>query len=370
MNGTARAGILFVALSWSTVACSTTPSSALGAAPSVVCLTTMPSDFTAALAQGTVQLPGMAFSPQAVDAGHDVAFGTLQMTSELDVAALDLRTGRLRVLAAMPPPATGVSWMSFDDPWLAWEQTNSNDNLGNWSIEVLNTQIGLQRRLATSRLPDGTILTGQLAFPIVANGYVAWSQPTSAWSADLRLFRFDTASVETLDSGKLSSPVVAAGRLVWGKFGANQTLPSLRMADARTLQTVSIPPTLAGPMPIGYLAGSADYLVWTSGDSLAVERTATGAVQHYRFGSASLQHPFQFPMLARHFLVWFTGSSNTILDLRTGAAVDVALPSSVAAAGDEIVIARTAPGAKGAVTSTTVSWMRVTAASGLPSCSS
>jgi streptogramin lyase len=121
-------------------------------------------------------------------------------------------------------------------------------------------------------------------------------------------------------------------------------------------------------MPIGYLAGSSDYLLWTSGASLMAQRVSTGSITAYRFTSDALKHPFQFLMLAGHFAVWFTGYANSILDLDTGRAVDVPLPSGSAAGGDVIVVARTPAGAKGAIASTAVSWLRVTPQDRLGAC--
>ncbi|TMD12844.1 MAG: hypothetical protein E6J00_10345 [Chloroflexi bacterium] len=333
-----------------------------------ICLRAMPSDWSAALARNTVQLATTSFSPEAVDPAHDFAFGYFESPSQHGVASLDLHSGRVRHLSVMTD-AEWVAWMSFSDPWLAWEQGESRYVMGNWSIQLLNTRTGSQRQLATSRLPDGTFLTGQLSFPVVGNGYVAWSQPTSHSSADLRLYRFDSGESLAVDSGKVSSPVIAARQLVWGKLGEHDSQPSLRMADAMTAKPATVPAALARPMPIGYLSGSPGYLVWTTGTELMVEQPDSGALSRYHFTRDAIKHPFQFPMLAGHFLVWYTGTSNTILDLQTGNAFDVPLPSSVAASGDEIVVTRPVPGAKGAVTNTTVSWIRTSPATRLASCS-
>lgn len=379
MNGKARTAILFIALSWSTVSCSTTTSSSaqgqagssVAAARTVdVCTSGMPSQLSAAMEKNSLQLPSILFSPWAVDSTNDVAYGDFQSWSRHGVASVDLHTGRLRELTVMSPQAAGVGWMSFSDPWLAWEQTESQYVLGDWTIQLLNVRTGQQRQLATSHLADGSVLTGQLSFPVVTNGYVAWSQPVSHSSVDLRLYRPDVGQSKAIDSGKLSSPVVADRQLVWGKVSAHDTQPSLRMADAVTLEQVAVPGAMARPMPIGYLAGSSDYLLWSSGPNLMAERVSTGAVTTYRFTRDALKHPFQFLMLAGHFVVWFTGYANTILDLETGRAADVALPSASAAGGDLVVVARPAPGPKGAVTSTTLAWLRVTAQSHLGSCSS
>jgi hypothetical protein len=369
---------MLVVLSWGTSSCSTTTSlqqspsahASLGMSPKMVdvCLSAMPSDLSAAEARNTFQIP-MEFGPQAIDPVHDVAFGQFGSASEQGIAAIDLHTGKASIVATMSPQAAGAEWMSFSDPWLVWAQVESPSAFGDWTIQLLNTKTGKQRQLGSSRLPDGTVLTGQLAFPVVGKGYVAWSQPTSQSSADLRVYRVDTEELLTIDSGKLSSPVIAGTQLVWGKFDKNGPQPSLRMADVVTLRPVTVPRELAQPMPIGYLAGSPEYLVWTSGQSLLAEELSSGLVSEYAFTRDAVKHVFQFPMLGGHFLVWFTGVTNTVLDLRTGTAFDISLPSSVAVSADEIVVGRTG-GSKGQQTkNTSVSWFRIPAPGRLDRCS-
>jgi hypothetical protein len=376
MKRTVGAALLFAGLSWSTVSCSTTDSSlpgqppapALhGARPVGICLTAMPTAWSAALARNSLELASMNFSPQAVDPAHDAVFGYFESPSQHGVASLDLHNGQVRVLAGLTDDQW-VAWMSFSDPWLAWEQGESRYVMGNWSVQILNTRTGAQRQLATSRLPDGNYLTGQLAFPVVGNGYVAWSQPTSTSSAELRLYRLDSGQSLAVDSGRLSSPVIAARRLVWGKLNGEDRQPTLRMADALTLKPVDVPPSMARPMPIGFLGASTSYLAWSSGDSLLVDDLASRTLSQYRFTRDAIKHPFQFLMLAGHYLVWYTGTGNSVLDLRTGSAVDIPLPSASAAGGDVIVVATSTPGAKPGVKGTTVSWMRVTPQSSLASC--
>ncbi len=380
--------LLLALLSWSTVSCSTpsshTSSSATPRADSPsaaksptqppvksisVCIGTMPSEWSTALSQGSVSLSNITFSPAALSPAGDVAFGYFQSAGERGIAAVNLATGRPNILSVLTPEASGVAWMSFADPWLAWAQGDSQSNMGQWSIELENVQTGEKLQIATSKLPDGSYLTGQLTFPIVGHGYVAWSQPTGQATADLRVYRLDSRQSLTLDSGRLSSPVFVGKNLVWAKYNGSDQQPSFRMSDADTLKAVPLPVAVASPQPITYLAGSQNYLVWTQGSSsLEAEQLGSGRLYTYSFTGNDLRHVFQFPMLAGHFLVWFAATVNTVMDLDTGNAFDVNLPSAVVGSGNEIVIAKNASGIKGAASSTTLSVMRLSPDTSIRSC--
>jgi hypothetical protein len=259
--------------------------------------------------------------------------------------------------------------MSYSDSWVTWEEGESQFNLGDWTIRALDTNTNKQFQLGSSKLPDGTFLSGQLAFPVTGHGYVAWPQPTSSSSVDLRIYRLDTGTVSTLDSGKLSSPVFAGRNLVWAKYSTVGGEPSIQMADADTLQPVAVPTTLVAPRPIVYLAGSPDYLAWTENLSkLVVAELSSGRQSTYAFSTNAMTHPFQFPMIVGHFLVWPTGYTNTVLDLHTGGAIEINLPGAVAGSNDVVVAAQIQAGIKGSVTATTVSTIHLTQESDIPPC--
>lgn len=338
-----------------------------------MCFAAAPPEWTAAMSKTVATLPAVNFGAVAVDDVHDVAYGFFQSTDQRGVAAVDMRTGNLSVVSTMTAQEAGVAWMSYADPWLVWAQGEAVDNLGNWSIQAWNRQTGERLQLATSQLPDGTDLRGELVYPVVGDGYAAWNQPTSASSADLRIYRFSSHQSTTLDSGRLSSPVLASRSLVWAKFTGSAAQPSFRFADAETLRVTATPAELTGTRPIQYLAGSSRYLVWTEGTS--GQATDPGTLWAYDLSARHLtryvtdSHYLQFPMLAGPILAWFAATVSAILDLRTGDGFDVPLPGSIGAEGDAIVVSRMAPGTKGAVTSTTVSLLRPSVLPSVQSCS-
>jgi hypothetical protein len=369
-----RTLFVIAALTWSTASCSassgetpevTPTSSAITALPRLftICTASIPSDWATALSRSSVAVP-FTFSPAALDPVGDIAYGYFQSGAEQGVVAVNLANGQYNLLYRMPANASGVGWMTFSDPWLAWEQGDAQDNLGNWSIQIYNTATKQYKQLATSQLSDGHYLTGQLAFPVAGHGYVAWSQPTSETSADLRVYRFASGQSLTIDSGRLSSPIFVANNLVWGKFAAGESQPSFQMVDADTLRSAAVPAALRQPRSIGYLAGSADYILWTDSTSaLTTDQLASGRISKYTFVSDAGKHPFQFPTLVGHFVVWFTGSVNTVLDLETGKAFDIGLPSAITGADDTIVIGKIG------ATKTIVSAVHLTKTMGIQSCS-
>jgi hypothetical protein len=276
------------------------------------------------------------------------------------------------VVAVMSASESGVTWMSYADNWVVWAQGESHDVLGNWTIQAWNVQTREKVQVATSQLPDGTFLTGELVFPVAGNGYVAWNQPTSTSSADLRLYRFASRDFITLDSGQLSSPVFASRYLVWAKHVGSDPQSSLRFADAQTLQSVAAPSELSKSYAINYLAGSYGYLLWignsssptSSSSDLMADNLATGRITQY----TSASHYLQFPTLAGNYLVWFAATVDAVVDLSTGAGFDIPLPGGVTASGDTIVVAKLAAGVKGGVTSTTISVLHPSALTNIGSC--
>ncbi|HEX7265587.1 MAG TPA: hypothetical protein VF383_15520 [Candidatus Dormibacteraeota bacterium] len=356
-----------------------TPASSAAASPATpsganaleLCFRPIPADWAAAMSGKVATLDSITFGPAAVDDSDGVVYGYFRNASQQGVAFVNLQTGKLTVVSTMTAAESGVIWMTYADGWLVWAQGESTDLIGNWSIQAWNATTHVRLQLATSKLPDGTYLQAEEVFPVVGHGYVAWNQPTSETSVDLRVYRLDTRSEVTLDSGKLSSPVFASNYLVWAKFvdGANE--PSFRFADVDTLQPVSVPPELRASRPITFLAGSNDVLVWTANPlgtsstyNMGVDWLAKGQLRWY----SSSSQPLQFPFVAGGYMVWSTPDGNAVADLSTGGSFVINGNGAIAAAGDTIVVASLAPGPKGAAPTTSLSMLHPTALQGLGTC--
>jgi hypothetical protein len=349
-----------------------------------VCFGPMPAPWSARFAEATVVLPGIQWTPEALDL-HGNAFGGYSRGQESGVAEVNLSSGRFSVIDVLPS-TSGAEWMSYSEPWLVWAQGDDPYNIGTWSVHAWNSSTNEKLDLGTSQLADGTHLKLDLTFPVVGHDYVAWSKPTTETSADIRVYRFSTHKFTTLDSGHVSSPVIAGQNLVWAKFAQDPTQSSFQMVDSESLKPVSVPAPLTGAQRIGSLAGSKDYLAWTSWASgssaglptvtfwLTVYRLADGSLTKYvppekAPGNSDSFYEFQFPILAGHFLVWYSGSANFVLDLQTGSAFVVALPSSADGNSKEIVLAPIAGGGKsGGPATTTVETVRLAPDLSIPYC--
>jgi hypothetical protein len=280
---------------------------------------------------------GTYFGPGGILGG--AAVGQYNSASETGIGRLDMTTGRLTTVARLPGSAGGMGAMAVDPPWVVWEELDSQTNLDDWTIHVWNQRTGTARLLATSRLSDGTYVHGQEPEPVVRNGVAAWAQPVQSpdrsGKAQVRAVNLATGAVRTLDTGQVSSPVFAGPYLVWGKID-NAGRYLLRVADAENFRPVAIPGPLRDPGSLFYLAGSPEYLAWSSDDLNTLTVWPVGTGQLLRFTQSNSGHPFQFLGLAGHFVLWYTGTGSSVLDLQTGNAFDIA--GSGAASADAITV--------------------------------
>ena len=335
-----------------------------------VCFGAMPGDWTRALHARSVTTPrGVRFGPGGI-AGGDV-IGEFNSAAGSGISRLDLTTGKLTTISRFPPGIGGMGAMAVDSPWVVWEELDSQTNLNDWSIHVWNLTSGAGWVLATSRLSNGTYVSGQQPLPVVRNRSAAWAQPvrsSSSYSmAQVRAVDLSTGRASTLDTGRVSSPVYAGHYLVWAKIdSAGHYL--LRVVDPASFKPVVTPGPLRNPGPVLYLAGSPEYLAWSSGDLNTLTVWLVGTSRLLKFTQSDSGHPFEFLQLAGHFVLWYTGNGSSVLDMRTGDAFDVR--GSVAGSADAIAIEQ--PGGqappKGAFASSRVSTLATAAMPGIRGC--
>jgi hypothetical protein len=335
-----------------------------------VCFGAMPGDWTRALRARSVTTPGgVRFGPGGIAGG--AAIGEFNTAAESGIGRLDFTTGRLATISRFPPGIGGMGAMAVDPPWVVWEELDSQTNLNDWSIHVWNLTSGTGWVLATSRLSNGNYVTGQQPLPVVRNGSGAWAQPVPGSGrynvAQVRVADLSTGRVSTLDTGRVSSPVYAGRYLVWGKIDSAGRY-HLRVVDAASYKPVITPGPLRNPGPILYLAGSPEYLAWSSGDLNTLTVWPAGTARLLKFTQSDSGHPFEFLQLAGHFVLWYTGNGSSVLDLRTGDAFDVR--GSVAGSADAIAIEQPAgqPPTKGAIVSSRVSTLATAAMPGIRVC--
>jgi hypothetical protein len=331
------------------------------AAPTLLCFTAPPPDWATAMAHVAATLDGVNFDPGAIDEQDGVVYGGARTGSRPMIVSVALSTGRMTAVA--PMSASGFGWMTYADGWLVWTQPGSLD------LQLWNARTHEILQVATGPQMEGTsYLTGALLDPVIGHGYMAWSQPVSSQSAELRVYELATGHVTILDSGDVGSPVFAGADLVWTKRDAGAANPHFVFADANTLQPVAVPTELRDPREIGFVAGSSDRLVWTGtpgspDGTWFVDDLAARTIRTYTASG----HYAQFPQVAGPYLVWFGADKNSIVDLRSGAGFDLPLPGGVEAVGDTIVVDRLS-GPKGSVSRTVVSVLHPSRLSSLGPC--
>jgi hypothetical protein len=299
----------------------------------------MPPVWGARLSAHAVSTSGdTGFTVDAVQG--DTAFGEYLSASGNGIGALDLVTGHLVRLAKLPADAAGIAGMAADSRWLVWSQLDSQANESVWSLHAWNRATGVSTRLADSHLPGGRYVAGQPPIPVLRQGFAAWAQPVPGRNqgieANLRVLNLDTRHAVTLASGRLSSPVYAGRYLVWATV-SDAGWYRLDVADAATLRPSPLPGRPPRPDSIGYLGGSASYLVWSTKDYTGLTVWPIGSDHADRYVARDGRHFFQFLGLAGRFLVWFAGTTSSVLDLTTGYGFDV--PGTVSGSPDWIVTA-------------------------------
>ncbi|MBO0703179.1 MAG: hypothetical protein J2P38_09625 [Candidatus Dormibacteraeota bacterium] len=312
--------------------------------------------------------------PGAVSQDGSRAYGLAidPATGDQSIGAVDLRTGTLTRLVDVPATSSGLISMVVDDRWLAWVQGDSVSLPQAWTIHALGLATGEQLTLATSELPDGSLLFGQQPLLAIRGGVVSWAQPTSTdgpiATAEVRAYDLDAGRVSVLDSGRVSSPVIAGPLMVWGRIDSDGKTV-LRAVDAATYRPVELPEQLRTQPGIIYLAGSSRYLVWsTDWHQLVAWRMDTGLVTTYTI--APTGDVLQFLSIAGHFMIWFAGSHYAVLDLRTGGAFDAAthggLIDLLVGSTTAIVRIEPQPGPSKGPGGSTVFSLRTAAAPGIP----
>jgi hypothetical protein len=294
-----------------------------------------------------------------------LAFGQYKKGQAQGIGEIDLGTGRLNVISTYAGHVSGLGTISVDLPWVVWEQADSTNDPSRWSVRAWNRDTRTSRVLATSDLPDGRRVTGQQPMPVIRGGVAAWAQPVSGAGktpvAEIRLVDLKTGHRSALASGRVSSPVYAGSYLLWAR--ATAAGQGFTAVNASTRRPAVLPAQLRAPGTVGQLAGSARYLVWSSGDSttLTVVELDKGEVRRYHSGDG--RHYFQFMQLAGGVLTWFSSANSSVMDLGTGSAFD--LPGTVAAGTDSIVSAQL----DGAAGSTRLYSVPATAPPPIPRCS-
>lgn len=280
---------------------------------------------------------------------------------------VDLTTGRSTSVATLDMTAAGTgagaNWLAIDLPWVLWTQGDSPFNGSDLSVHAWNQTTGATSLLFTSRLGNGAFTYGFMPFPVVHHGYGYWAQPlprtTQVPRAQLRRVELATGRSSVLDTGSISSPVMAGTVLIWGRSEASGPY-SFEAVNVDTLQPLALPTQMTRDYrsTIGYLAASPEYLTWsgTGVGNQDLQAWKVGTNQLYR-STFDQKHLVQFMQAAGHVLLWYTGTTSVVFDLQTGRGFNI----SGALAGSSDAIAWSSGGAQ-------LQWIRTASAPPISEC--
>ena len=349
---------------------STTPSPSAALAKHYdVCVGQEPSQWSSDFQTRTELMPdGTYFGPNVVAADGRAVYGLFNTVDVMGLGRVDMQTGALTRLVTLPPDAGGISSMALDAPWLAWTQQNSNTDPGDWTVLARNLETNETTAVANSRQTDGSFLFGQFPLVSLRKTALAFALPTTKQGevpqAAVHVFDLGAKRDKTIATGRVSSPVYAGSLLLWGRRD-DAGKYSFEAADADTLATATVPSPLRDPGTIVYLAGSSRWFAWTTETlrTLNVWRIGAPSTTDY---SADDMHLLQFLQLAGDFVLWYSGTTSTAMDLTTGNAFD-----APGLAGNDAYVVKAEPvrqAQKGEIVASRLSEVAIASAGGITAC--
>jgi len=285
----------------------------------------------------------MDFGLTAAGVADAEVFGQYVSASDMGVGSLDIKSGALSKLSPLDPSSGGLAWIEVELPWIVWDQYVSNTQPG-WTVVALNASTH-ERIVLASDDPGSpnAVPAGQAPYPVIRKGVVAWAEPSSPDSdgkprGRVVTFNLATRSSQAVAAGVVSSPVYAGDYLVWAEQAPDGSF-AFEAVNADTLMPADVTDQLPSLTSVLYLAGSADYLAWTSQDlnQLSVVTLRSGAVSVFT-AKPDFLHRIQFPALVGDYVAWYTGDRFSVMDLTTGGAFDVM--GSAAAGNGTIALAQ------------------------------
>lgn len=334
------------------------------------CVTALPASWGKSFAGGTTTPEGMHFGLSNPSVVGMVVYGQFNTATTSGIARLDLESGRLEKLVNFAPGVSGTNSIAVSPPWLSWTLGNSKNSVFDWTVSAKNLDTGEVLTLAQSRGPDGSLLPGQQPTLALRGTTLAWSQalpgPLTKYSSEIHLFDLGSRSEKILASGLVSAPVYTGNLLIWGeRDGAGAY--SFKTVDATTLAPLPLPTALRNPASIIYLSGSRDRLAWTVEGLQEANVWRVGSDERRVYKTPDIKHYFQFMQFAGDYLLWYSGVDSAVMDLDSGALVDV---DGSLAAGDDLIVMQqpVGPHVKGEFVASRVSSARASALSRLGGC--
>jgi len=334
-----------------------------------VCIATkMPDEWRSGL--GPAQTPNGVRIGLAAVAPDGTEFGQYSTVQENGIAGVG-RDGSLTKIARYDANVSGLNTLGIDPPFVVWSQGDSTTNIADWSVRSWNQNTGAATTIATSHLPDGTLLFGQQPIPVVRQSLAAWAQPLprrgSVNESEVRVIDLGSGRITVLATGRVSNPVFAGSLLIWARRDESGDRYSFEAADPLSLQSAQLPAALKNPGSIVYLAGSSRYLAWSAEGLLTASVWTVGTSEIRSYSAPDIKHYFQFLHLAGHYLLWYGGITSSLLDLDSASGFDQS--GSLAGSDDWIAFEEpTGAAAKGQFISSRLYRLSVNAAPTLRGC--
>ncbi len=155
--------------------------------------------------------------PFGVSGDGRTGYGSAWTSSFSGVAAIDLRSGRLRPIQRFASPATDQADGAWGGRWLVWEQTYSLQSLDRFSVYAWDSATGVVRRLGGSLASRaGVPWPSPWHAPAVSGDYAAWAQGYGPGGlVQIRLADLRTGVVRVVARGHDQAPFFDGGLVVW-----------------------------------------------------------------------------------------------------------------------------------------------------------
>jgi hypothetical protein len=306
--------------------------------------------------------------PLGVSGNGQVAYVSAWTSAYTGVAAVNLRTGKLRPIRRFANPASDQADGTSGGRWLAWAQTYSLNSLDRFTMYAWDSATGRLETLGTSVTgPGGKPWPSPWHAPAVSGHYAAWAQGYGPGGlVEIRLANLATGQVTTIRQGHTQPPLFDGGLVVWPESdrpGAQTTLRAYSLARHRL---VPLPAALAAVHGTEFVATDGTRTAYLSPDLTALYYSP----RQDQPAQLALRLPagvdFASLAMAPGSLAWTTTQATYLASTRTGAYTRVTPRYGYATGSGSVLLVSDAPSQKQVhpalalhvVTPGTVSWPR------------
>ncbi len=184
--------------------------------------------------------------PLGVSADGQTGYVSAWTPAFSGVAALDLRTGRLRPIMPFANPSADQADGAWGGRWLVWEQTYSLQSLDRFTIYSWDSVSGRVTKLGHSLdSPAGTAWPSPWHAPAVSGQYAAWAQGDGPGGlVQIKLADLRTGRVTVVAGGHVQAPFFDGRLLVWPQSGRPGALTTLHAYSLARHWPASLPEAL------------------------------------------------------------------------------------------------------------------------------